>query len=106
MPRILNKRSRLGNALRVNYLRLIARKGRLSLAEGEGESEGRSTRLTVQFQPLTSVLSPRARGEAEYANQPKDEQSSLSLFLPLPPNSGRLAHEVRVPDYLRRIFRR
>ena len=28
------------------------------------------------------------------------------LRLPLPPNSGRLAHEVRVPDYFRRILRR
>src|SRR4030095_3771706 len=106
MPRILNKRSRLRNALCVNYPRLVARKRVASPWPRErGESEGRSTRLRgAVSKPLTSFLSPR-EGRGRIYKPTKAKQSSLGLLLPQPTNACRLAHELRIPDYFRRILR-
>ena len=40
--------------------------GRLALSKGEGESEGLGAKLGIPVsKPLTSILSPSRRGEAE-----------------------------------------
>ncbi len=44
--------------------------GRLSLSKGEGEGEGFNWRRSA-IEPLTFVLSPSARGEAENKNAVK-----------------------------------
>src|SRR5262245_54611483 len=107
MLRILNKPNRLGNAL---YTRLsaldCAQAGRLSLAEGEGESEVDQRPLAGAVSNPSPQSSPLIRGEAEHTRgAANSEQNSLGLPLPLPSNSCRLAHELRIPDDFRRILR-
>jgi hypothetical protein len=78
--------------------------GRLALCKGEGEGEGyleQAARVTVDPSPQSSPL-PKGRGgitrtEIKLAG-------FLSLGSPLPPNSRRFAHEMRISNYFCRIL--
>src|SRR3954454_14558200 len=107
MPRILNKRSRLGNELNhllgpsskpTSYVVLVVVLV-LGPKIGKHTDDGDEKEFAIKAvrKPSAFVLASHAAARA---------RNSLRLGAPLPPNSRRFAHEVRIPGYFRGSFRR
>src|SRR3954447_5715208 len=110
MPRILNKRSRLGNELNhllgpsskpTSYLVLVVVLV-LGPEIGEHTEDGDERGDEKEF-AIKAVRKPSAFLLASHAAA--RARNSLRLGAPLPPNSRRFAHEVRISGYFGGSFR-